>query len=150
MSLNRSELRSWLMLMTGVQSLLDALDRQLRDDAGISHDDYRILGSLYRSPNRVKRMRDLAREMSYSPSRLTHAATRLESHGWVSRSKSNSDGRGVEVHLTDLGVAKAREASEGHLELVRQLVFDTQDPDQLDAAVVALARIGEAAETSRA
>ena len=150
MSLNRSELRSWLMLMTGVQSLLDALDRQLRDDAGISHDDYRILGSLYRSRDRVKRMRDLAREMSYSPSRLTHAATRLESHGWVSRSKSNSDGRGVEVHLTDLGVAKAREASEGHLELVRQLVFDNQDPDQLDAAVAALGRIGEAAETSRA
>jgi len=150
MSLNRSELRSWLMLMAGIQALLDALDRQLKDDAGISHDDYRILGSLYRAPNRVKRMRDLAREMSYSPSRLTHAAARLESHGWVSRSKSDSDGRGVEVHLTDSGVAKAREASEGHLELVRQLVFETKDRDRLDAAVVALNRIGEEAKLSRA
>lgn len=149
MTLNRSQLRSWLELMTGIQSLLDSLDRQLRDEAGISHDDYRILGSLYRAPGRVKRMRDLAREMSYSPSRLSHAAARLESQGWVMRSKSDSDGRGVEIHLTDTGAAKAREASEGHLELVRRLVFETREEDQLDAAVTLLTRIGQAAEASR-
>lgn len=149
MTLNRSELRSWLTLMTGIQSLLDALDRQLREDSGISHDDYRMLGSLYRAPGRVKRMSDLAREMSFSPSRLTHAASRLESHGWVARSRSGEDGRGVEIRLTDAGAAKAREASQGHLELVRQLVFDGHDPRQLDAAVSALAGIGRAAGAVR-
>lgn len=149
MSLNRSELRSWLMLINGIQSLLDALDRQLREDVGISHDDYRILGSLYRASGRVRRMRDLARDMSYSPSRLTHAAARLETHGWVSRARSVDDGRGVEIHLTDAGAAKAREASQGHLELVRRLVFETQEPDQLEAAVTALTEIGQAAESAR-
>jgi DNA-binding MarR family transcriptional regulator len=147
MSLNRSQLRRWLVLMTAIQSLLDALDRQLRDEAGISHDDYRILGSLYRAPG-TTRMRDLAREMSYSPSRLTHAAARLESNGWVKRSRSDDDGRGVEISLTGAGADKAREASDGHLALVRQLVFDALEQSQLDAAVTAISQIGKAAEAS--
>lgn len=149
MSLDRSELRSWLLFMTGTQSLLDALDRQLRDDAGISHDDYRILGSLYRAPRRAKRMRDLAHDMSYSPSRLTHAAARLESQGWVERSQADRDRRGVEIALTEAGVDKTREASVGHLDLVRQLVFDTPDRGQLEAAVAALTEIGRAADAAR-
>jgi DNA-binding MarR family transcriptional regulator len=149
MVLDRSELRSWLLLMSGIQSLLDALDRQLRDDEGISHDDYRILSSLYRAPRRVKRMRDLAHEMSYSPSRLTHAAARLEKHGWVVRSRSDDDGRGVLVELTETGVSKARRASEGHLALVKQLVFDIPDRVHLQAAVEALDQIGEAAASLR-
>jgi DNA-binding MarR family transcriptional regulator len=147
MSLNRSQLRRWLVLMTAIQSLLDALDRQLRDEAGISHDDYRLLGSLYRAPG-TTRMRDLARKMSYSPSRLTHAAARLESNGWVKRSRSDDDGRGVEISLTGAGADKAREASDGHLALVRQLVFDTLELSQLDAAVTAISQIGKAAEAS--
>lgn len=149
MELNRSQLRSWLLLMTGVQSMLDALDRQLREDAGISHDDYRILSSLYRAPTRKKRMRDLAREMSYSPSRLTHAASRLESRGWVERARLDDDRRGVELTLTLAGADKARAASEGHLALVRRLVFEELDRENLEAAVSALTDIGRAASDSR-
>lgn len=148
MSLTRTELRGWLLLIGGVQSLLDALDRQLRDEAGISHDDYRILSSLYRSSGRARRMSDLAREMNYSPSRLTHAAARLEEHGWVSRSRAGDDRRGVDIELTEAGVAKARDASKGHLALVRELVFEVPEPGQLEAAVTALDQIGRAASGS--
>jgi DNA-binding MarR family transcriptional regulator len=148
MSLTRSELRSWLLLIGGIQSLLDALDRQLRDEAGISHDDYRILASLYRSPAHRRRMSDLAREMNYSPSRLTHAAARLQGHGWVSRSPSSADRRGVDIELTDAGAAKARDASKGHLELVKKLVFEGSEPDQVRAAVSALDQIGQAGRGS--
>lgn len=148
MTLSRSELRSWLTLMTGIQSLLDALDHQLKEHSGISHDDYRMLSSLYRTPGRFRRMSDLAREMSFSPSRLTHAAARLESHSWVARTRSGEDGRGVEIRLTDAGVVKARAASEGHLELVHQLVFKGNEPDRIHTAVRVLKQIGDAAEAS--
>jgi DNA-binding MarR family transcriptional regulator len=148
MSLTRTELRSWLLLIGGVQSLLDALDRQLRDEAGISHDDYRILSSLYRSSAHTRRMSELAREMNYSPSRLTHAAARLERQGWVSRSPAGGDRRGVDIELTDAGEVKARDASEGHLALVKKLVFDVPEPDQLHAAVEALDQIGKVADGS--
>ena len=110
--------------MNGMQALLDSLDRQLRRDSGISHDDYRILSTLYRAPGRTSRMKHLADVMSYSPSRLTHAVSRMERQGWVARSSAVDDRRGVEVVLTEAGVAKAKDASRGHLELVRRLVFD--------------------------
>lgn len=148
MSLTKSELRRWLILMNGIQSLLDALDRQLRDDAGISHDDYRILSLLYRSSGRSRRMNDLAQEMSFSPSRLTHAASRLEKHGWVTRSPARDDRRGIDIALTDAGVAKTRAASREHLALVKEIVFDAPDSDKLQAAVVALNQIGRAAGAS--
>lgn len=148
MSLTRSELRSWLLLIGGIQSLLDALDRQLRDEAGISHDDYRILASLYRTPGQRRRMSDFAREMNYSPSRLTHAAARLQGHGWVSRSPNQTDRRGVDIELTDAGMAKARDASKGHLELVKELVFEVSEPEQIRAAVSALDQIGQAGRGS--
>lgn len=147
MSLSRSELRSWLLVMGGVQSLLDALDRQLRDDAGISHDDYRILSSLYRASGRRKRMTALAAEMSYSPSRLTHAAARLEKQGWVSRTRAGDDRRGVDMELTEAGVAKSREASKGHLALVKRLVFDDPDVEGLRITVETLDRIGRSARS---
>lgn len=145
MALTRTELRSWLLLIGGIQALLDTLDQQLREEAGISHDDYRILATLYRSPGHTRRMSDLAREMTYSPSRLSHAAARLEKHGWVSRSKTGLDRRGVDIELTDAGVAKARDASKGHFALVKEVVFDVPEPERLQAAVTALDQIGKAA-----
>lgn len=142
MLLTRSELRSWLRIINGIQSLLDALDTQLRAEAGISHDDYRILNALYRAPGRTMRMTELAREMSYSPSRLSHTAARLEDQAWVVRHRVDGDRRGVEIELTEEGVAKTRHASVGHLALVKRLVFDNAEQDQLRATVELLGRIG--------
>ncbi|MGD2059332.1 MAG: MarR family transcriptional regulator [Acidimicrobiia bacterium] len=144
MSLTRSELRAWLRIINGIQSLLDALDGQLRTEAGISHDDYRILSALYRAPRRTRRMTELAAEMSYSPSRLSHTAARLEKQGWVARSRVDDDRRGVEIGLTEEGVTKTRDASVGHLALVERLVFDIPERDQLRATVEVLDRIGKA------
>ena len=135
--------------MNGMQSLLDSLDRQLRTDAGISHDDYRILSTLYRSPGKTSRMKDLADVMSYSPSRLTHAVSRMEQRGWLSRSPALGDGRGVDVLLTAMGVAKAREASRGHFELVRRLVFDAPVAGALGNVVAVFDEIATNAEAIR-
>lgn len=130
MSLSRTELRTWLQLIGGIKALLDALDAELRSDAGMSHDDYQILSRLHRGPDRSMRMGDLAREMGFSPSRLSHAVTRLEGQGWVRRRPGEADRRVVAVMLTETGKAHAREASEGHFDLVRSLVFDTLGPDK--------------------
>ena len=59
--LTRTELRSWLEVIEGTRALLNALDRQLRTEAGMSHDDYEILSRLYREPGHVMRMTDLAK-----------------------------------------------------------------------------------------
>ena len=116
---------SWLRLVGGMKSLLNALDRQLRDESGMTHDDYVILSSLHRASERTLRMSDLAREVGFSPSRLSHAVSRMEEAGWVARSPSRTDRRGTDATLTDVGVEVVETATPAHLALVKRLVFDT-------------------------
>lgn len=107
-----------------MKALFDALDRQMRHEMGMSHDDYILLSRLYRAEGQAMRMSDLAAELSSSPSRMSHTIARLEDRGWVERSRGVSDGRVVVARLTQAGAAKSREASPGHLALVERLVFE--------------------------
>ena len=128
-----------------MRSLLKALDRQLRDEAGMAHDDYEILSRLYREQDNALRMSDLARDVGFSPSRLSHAMTRMEDSGWVIRQASCTDRRSTEATLTELGGTVVEEASIEHLALVRKLIFDTLGSDRVRELSDALDEIGRAA-----
>ena len=52
----------------------------------MSHDDYQILSRLHRDPARALRMSELAADVGFSPSRLSHAVRRMEEEGWIERS----------------------------------------------------------------
>ncbi len=144
-SLSRSELRTWFRLISGMRSLLIALDRQLRDGAGMTHDDYEILGRLHRAPETKLRMSDLASEVGFSPSRLSHAVARMEEVGWTERTPSPTDRRGTDACLTVEGAKVVEDVSPDHLALVRKLVFDSIGQDRAREAAEALDEIGRAA-----
>jgi DNA-binding MarR family transcriptional regulator len=143
--LTRSELRTWFMLVSSMTSLLNALDRQFRHDFGITHDDYEILSRLHRSPERTLRMSQLARDVGFSPSRLSHAVGRMEEAGWVTRAPCTTDRRGTEATLTDVGLKLVDVMTPAHLSLVRKLVFDTLGTDRAREAAEAMSEIGRAA-----
>jgi DNA-binding MarR family transcriptional regulator len=144
-SLTRSELRSWFRIVGGMRSLLNTLDRQLRDEAGMTHDDYEILSRLYRAPERTLRMSDLARDVGFSPSRLSHAVARMEASGWIIRTQCASDRRGTEANLTDVGAKVVDEVTPAHLALVRRLVFDSIGAERAGDAAAAMDEIVRAA-----
>jgi DNA-binding MarR family transcriptional regulator len=133
-------------MVKGIKALFDALDRQMRDEAGMSHDDYILLTRLYRAEGQVMRMSDLAAELSSSPSRMSHTIARLEERGWVERARADSDRRVVLARLTDTGAAKLRAASPGHLALVQRLVFETLGDESVADTADALDLIRRAAE----
>jgi DNA-binding MarR family transcriptional regulator len=135
---------SWFRLAGGMRSLLNALDRQLRDESGMTHDDYVILSRLHRASDRTLRMSDLAREVGFSPSRLSHAVGRMEDAGWVERSRSQTDRRGTDATLTDRGVEVVEAATPAHLALVKKLVFDTLGEERAADLAQALDEIGRA------
>lgn len=144
--LTRAELRIWVTLMGGMRSLLAALDRELRTDYGISHDDYQILATLSRVPGRIMRMSDLARAVGHSPSRLSHAVTRMERAGWVERVPGVDDRRVVEARLTPEGARRARDVSSGHLALVGRILFDTLGPERARRLAALMHEVGEEAQ----
>jgi DNA-binding MarR family transcriptional regulator len=128
-----------------MRSLLNALDRQLRDEAGMTHDDYEILSRLHRAPDRTLRMTSLARDVGFSPSRLSHAVSRMEAAGWISRRPSLVDRRGTEATLTELGAKVVEDASLAHLDLVRKLIFDVVGGERAGATAEVMDEIGRAA-----
>jgi DNA-binding MarR family transcriptional regulator len=122
--------RSWLMV---AELLPRALDAQLQRDAGISHAAYVVLAMLSESPSRSRRMSDLARRANQSQSRLSHTVARLEDRGWVRRERSPEDGRGNVAVLTDAGWDVVRSVAQGHVDAVRESMFDPLTAEQTSA-----------------
>jgi DNA-binding MarR family transcriptional regulator len=128
--LTPEQLRAWLALNALTEVLPSAVDAQLKRDAGINRFEYQVMAGLSESPGRTIRMSVLATFASGSLSRLSHALTRLESHGWVVRRPSADDPRAVEAVLTDAGWAKVQETAPGHVREARRLVVDVLSPAQ--------------------
>ena len=118
------DLQTWAALATVLEWLPAALDNQLQHDAQLTHFEYGVLYALSRAPDRTLRMSVLAGYANSSLSRLSRAATRLETKGWLRRTPDPDDGRYTLAILTDPGQEKVDEATPGHAETVRRLVLD--------------------------
>ena len=129
--LSADERRVWLRLSALMELLPAALDAQLQRDADLTKTAYLTLAMLSEEPSRSLRMSELGARSNASPSRISHVVSRLERDGWVRRERSTSDGRGQVAVLTDSGYEKVVASAPGHVERVRQLVFDPLDPEDL-------------------
>lgn len=135
--LDEEEREAWIGLMTVLFRLPAALDRQLRESAGIRHYDYQVMVILSDVPERTLRMSQLAEWTEGSLPRLSQVASRLEKAGWLERRPDPDDGRSTLATLTDEGFAVLAAAAPGHVAEVRRLVFD----ELTRAQVTQLARI---------
>lgn len=142
--LSDDEQAAWRSLLGATRQLADRLDRQLRQDSGLSHADYEILVRLSESAGARARMRELAEAVSSSPSRLSHAVAGLERAGWVRREPCPLDRRGTVAVLTEEGAAVLAAAAPGHVGTVRRCVFDPLPPGD----VATLHRITAAIEAA--
>ncbi|MFE7861044.1 MarR family winged helix-turn-helix transcriptional regulator [Streptomyces sp. NPDC057403] len=138
--LDAEERRAWLAYVDFSTLLADHLNRQLRRDAGMTHADYSLLVHLSAAPDGALGMSELAQRLKITRSRLTHAVNRLREAGLVDRREDPADGRGQIAVLTDEGRTLLERAAPGHVEAVRQAVFDALTPEQ----VRQFAEIGEA------
>jgi DNA-binding MarR family transcriptional regulator len=122
--LDQDQQRSWRAYLVGTTLLMDRLDRDLREQHGISMPEYEILVRLSESPDQRLRMAVLADSVSHSRSRVTHTVARMEKNGLVTRSACASDGRGVEAVLTQKGFDLLEAAAPTHVEGVRRFLVD--------------------------
>lgn len=129
--LDDDEQRVWRSFLAATQLLTDRLDQELQRDSGIPHTYYEVLVRLSEVPERRLRMSELANRSLSSRSRLSHAVARLEEAGWVRRETCATDRRGQLAVLTDEGFAALEAAAPGHVEGVRQHLFDQLDSDQV-------------------
>ncbi|MFJ9687587.1 MarR family winged helix-turn-helix transcriptional regulator [Streptomyces bacillaris] len=129
--LTDEEQRVWRAYLHATTLLEDHLDRQLQRDAGMPHTYYGLLVQLSQAPRRRMRMTELARNAKITRSRLSHAVARLEKNGWVRREDCPSDKRGQNAVLTEEGYAMLSRSAPGHVDAVRQALFDRLTPEQV-------------------
>ena len=138
--LTDDEQHAWRAYLRASRELDAALDRDLHCH-GISLSEYELISMLSEQPKGRMRMSGIAELVVQSRSRVTHTASRLERRGWVRRTPSPDDGRGVLLELTPEG----REALEGvasaHVESVRRHFVDVMSPDQFAALGAAMSAV---------
>lgn len=135
--LDSAEQSSWRGLVVGSTLLMARLDGDLRATFNISLTEYEILVRLSESHDRCLRMAQVASALAHSRSRVTHTVKRLEEAGYVLRSTTPEDGRGVLCTMTDAGFALLEKAAHLHVTGVRENLVDLADP----ADFAALGRI---------
>jgi DNA-binding MarR family transcriptional regulator len=128
--LDEDEQRTWRSFVTASRLFFDRIERQLQQEAGLPHAYYEILVRLSEAPGRTLRMSELATTSLASRSRLSHAVARMEEAGWIRRRPFDRDRRGALAELTDAGFARLDAAARGHVETVRELLFDALTPQQ--------------------
>ena len=147
--LDEDELQAWLKLAGVMLKLAPTLDSQLQRDSDLTHFDYLCLAMLSESDDRTLRMSDLAARVNASLSRLSHVISKLEKRGWVARKPSPDSRRVTLVTLTEPGWKVLVAAAPGHVETVRELVFDDLSPDDVAALTRVAGHIVERIEASR-
>ena len=101
--LREAEMQAWQPLLRVVQLLPQALDKQLREQAGVNHTHYMLLAHLSAEPEQRLPLTELARRGAMSQSRASHAVSSLEQRGWVERQPCPTDRRVQYIVLTDDG-----------------------------------------------
>lgn len=123
--------RVWRNYLSMVTRLQTAMNRQLQAECGLSLADYDVLVAL--SEQGELRVYELAEELGWEQSRLSHQLGRMLRRGLISRRGSEQDKRGASVEITRAGSAALAAAAPGHVTLVRSVVFDGMTADQLRA-----------------
>jgi DNA-binding MarR family transcriptional regulator len=128
--LDEDEQETWRLLVTILHVLPGRLDATLRD-----HDlrffDYLLLAMLSEVEGHSLPMQRLAEVTDASLSRLSHAVSRLEDRGLVSRCRDEHDRRVNVASLTPAGMDLLVAAAPDHVASVRAAVFDALDHDQV-------------------
>jgi DNA-binding MarR family transcriptional regulator len=130
--LDEREQQAWRAFIAAQRVVNTRIEQQLQRDAGMPHTYFEILVRLSDADDGRLRMSELAVSTLGSRSRLSHAVNRLEQVGWVRREGIESDRRGQVAIITEAGRQKLKETAPGHVETVRQAVFDALTEEQVD------------------
>lgn len=93
----------WRTIMDATNRIQSRLEKLLKNSGGLSLGDYSVLLALIQAPDGHLRLGEVAREIVFSPARVTYIVRSLERRGFIERQVSSEDGRIVFAHITPAG-----------------------------------------------
>lgn len=144
--LDELEMHAWRAFFVMHDQVRARVERQLQADAGLSLADYSVLGVLSEAASRRRRMFELCQDLRWEKSRLHHQLARMGRRGLVSRhtDEGSPASRGVNVELTEAGLAAIVDAAPAHAREVRRVLIDHLTRRQLQQLADIAIRIIEA------
>lgn len=106
-------LLAWRLFFESSLALLDVLDAELEQAAGIPQRWYDVLVHLEESRHGIP-MNELAERILYSKSGFTRVIDRMEEAGLVRRARPENDRRTILIVLTDKGTETLKHARRYH------------------------------------
>ncbi|MEB3368975.1 MarR family winged helix-turn-helix transcriptional regulator [Saccharopolyspora mangrovi] len=140
-ALEPEQLDTYFALMESVSVLHHAVEQQVRSAGELSYVQFQLLARLADAPDRQLTMTALADGVVYSRSGLTHQAGLLEKAGLITRGPSPDDQRATLVTITQAGLDRVATILPGHIEVVRDLLFDPLSTKDLAALGDVMTRV---------
>jgi DNA-binding MarR family transcriptional regulator len=131
--LTEDEEQAWRAFRRLLTVLPARMSRDLARDSGLSSADYEVLSTLSEKDQRRVTLKELARKMEWSRSRLSHHASRMQHRALIEKEPDPHDARGCILSLTDYGFSVLEEAAAHHLNSVRARFIDHLGPAELAA-----------------
>ena len=135
------EFRAYATLIASSTLLQRAVERNLREQAGLTQVQFEILMNISNAGDSGIRMAQLADALIVSRSGLSYQVAQLESRGWISRERDADDERGVVARITPVGERVRRRVFAGHVDIVRSAFLDAVEPGELATLTAALERV---------
>lgn len=129
--LDSDEQRSWRAFIRLHQKLSAQLVADLQSHSGLSGADFEVLVALTDVPEGRVRFQELAKEIEWEQSRLSHQIRRMIKRELVARDECAEDGRGAFVVITPQGREAIEAAAPKHVATVRRLVVDVLSTEEL-------------------
>ena len=137
---NATGLEAWAAFLRAHATLMRRLEVDLAQATGLALADFDVLAQLARAGGEL-RMTDLATRALVSRSGMTRRVARLVEEGLVQRANADSDGRGVVVALTDIGLARLAKTAPVHLRGISELFLTKLDDQELAVLANALDKV---------
>ncbi|GAA2142978.1 MarR family winged helix-turn-helix transcriptional regulator [Actinomadura napierensis] len=145
--LTERERRAWRTSFEMTELLRARIEQQLQADSGLSNADYTVLALLSEAPDGRMRPYELGQAANWEKSRLHHQLTRMCRRGLTGRERCGN--RGVDVVITQKGLAALADAVPGHAQEVRRLFVDRVTPEELDLFAGIAAKILDGLRTDQ-
>jgi DNA-binding MarR family transcriptional regulator len=127
-----ARLAPWRAFVRAQAHVSRRLDEDLRNEHGLSLQEYVALLILAEAPERRLRMGRLADSLTLSKSGATRLIDRLADDGFVARVSCSSDLRGAEAALTEAGLDRLRTAAPTHLRGIADYFLSAIDHGDLE------------------
>jgi DNA-binding MarR family transcriptional regulator len=128
-----NDLAVWRAFIETSERLRAVIGSRLQADSGLSTGDYSVLLRLSEAADHRVRSSELATQVGWERSRLSHHLGRMEQRGLIRRDDCATDSRGAEVVLTSAGADAFRRASAPHLHAIQELFVGALTQQQLDS-----------------